>query len=284
MVDGHLAAALVKNVAVFALGQRANGTLDLVKRATYRTATIPIAMTVHGREIAVADMMKSLSILEFRPKDEDAGVAADELVEVARHYQLLWATAVARVDADTWLEADAEGNLVVLARNREGVTDDDKRHLQVVSEIRLGELVNTMRTVEVSASPSAVVVPKAFIATVSSFNRVEAMLIRSQREGSLYLFALITEPYKNLLMNLQANMADHLSSPGDLKFNYARAFANEARREEEPKRFVDGAFLEGFLDATPDVQAQCVLGLARDGRQITVKEACDIVETLKRLC
>ena len=111
------------------------------------------------------------------------------------------------------------------------------------------------------------------------------MLTRQQREGSLYLFALITEPYKNLLMNLQANLSDHLRSPGDIKFNFYRAFKNEARQEEEPKRFVDGAFLELFLDAPEDVQEMCVKGLAKDdGGQITVSEVSSIVETLKRLC
>jgi DNA damage-binding protein 1 len=167
MVEGHLAAALVKNVVIYSLEQKANGTMSLLKRAAYRTSTIPIAMVVNGNEIAVADMMKSLSVLVFTPRNEE-GAASDSLVEVARHYQLLWATAVTQVEKDTWLEADAEGNLVVLARNREGVTEDDKRHLQVVSEIRLGELVNAMQTIEVKTSPTAVVVPKAFLATVRS--------------------------------------------------------------------------------------------------------------------
>jgi len=268
MVEGHLAAALVKNVVVYSLDQKASGSLSLQKRATYRTSTFPIAMVVNGNEIAVADMMKSLSVLVYTPR-ESGSDGKDSLVEAARHYQLLWATAVAQVEQDTWLEADAEGNLVVLTRNREGVTEDDRRHLQVVSEIRLGELVNAMQTIEVKASPTSIVVPKAFLAT---------------REGSLYLFALISEQYKNLLMNLQGNLSSQLKSPGDVKFDLYRAFKNEARQEDEPKRFVDGAFLELFLDAPEDVQEACVSGLLKDGRQITVKEVCDIVETLRRLC
>jgi DNA damage-binding protein 1 len=167
MVEGHLAAALVKNVVVYSLDQKANGSLSLQKRATYRTSTFPIAMVVNGNEIAVADMMKSLSVLVYTPR-ESGSDGKDSLVEVARHYQLLWATAVTQVEKDTWLEADAEGNLVVLTRNREGVTEDDRRHLQVVSEIRLGELVNAMQTIEVKASPTSIVIPKAFLATVRS--------------------------------------------------------------------------------------------------------------------
>jgi DNA damage-binding protein 1 len=85
-------------------------------------------------------------------------------------------------------------------------------------------------------------------------------------------------------MNLQGNLSSKLQSPGDVKFDLYRAFKNEARQEDEPKRFVDGAFLELFLDAPEHVQEACVEGLLKDGRQITAKEVCNIVETLRRLC
>lgn len=84
-------------------------------------------------------------------------------------------------------------------------------------------------------------------------------------------------------MTLQANLGSHLQSPGDIKFDLYRAFRNEARQEDEPKRFVDGEFLELFLDVPEDMQKKCVSGLVKDGRQITVKEVCDIVENLRRL-
>lgn len=59
---------------------------------------------------------------------------------------------------------------MVLRQNVAGVTADDKRRLEIVGEIRLGEMVNRIRRVEVEESPNAVVVPKAFMGTVSAKN------------------------------------------------------------------------------------------------------------------
>ena len=56
---------------------------------------------------------------------------------------------------------------MVLSQNTAGVTADDRKRLDVVGEIRLGEMVNQIRKVEVEESPNAVVVPRAFMGTVS---------------------------------------------------------------------------------------------------------------------
>ena len=109
--------------------------------------------------------MKSISILQFIPGEEGL---SDKLQEIARHFQTAWATAIALVNEDTYLESDAEGNLTVLRRNVNGVTEDDKRRLEVTSEIRLGEMVNRIRSVNVPASANATVIPRAFMATVIS--------------------------------------------------------------------------------------------------------------------
>ena len=136
----------------------------LHKIASYRTATAPIDIAVTGNFIAVADIMKSVSIVEFK-----RGIAGepDTLTEVARHFQTAWSTAVANVDENTYLESDAEGNLMVLRQNVSGITADDRRRLEVTSEIRLGEMVNRIRRINVPTSTNATVIPRAFMATVS---------------------------------------------------------------------------------------------------------------------
>ena len=136
---------------------------SLNKVASYRTATAPIDITVTGNLIAIADIMKSVSIVEYTH-----GISGepDRLTEVARHFQTAWSTAVANVDDDTFLEADAEGNLMVLHRNINGITVDDRRRLEVTSEMRLGEMVNRIRRINVPTSAEATVIPRAFMATV----------------------------------------------------------------------------------------------------------------------
>lgn len=162
--DGNIIAALIKTIVVYNVEFRTQSKPELVKAATFRCSTAPIDITVNGNVIAIADLMKSLVVVEYTP---GADGLSDKLNEIARHYQTTWATAVAEVDTNTYLESDAEGNLAVLVRNPEGVTDDDKKRLQTTSEILLGEMVNRIRRIDVVAQPDAAVVPRAFMATVS---------------------------------------------------------------------------------------------------------------------
>jgi DNA damage-binding protein 1 len=162
--EGKIVAALVKTVVIFEYIETSSVSASLKKIASYRTSTCPLDLCVTGKIIAVADMMKSVSLLEFVPGELGK---SDELVEVARHYESCWGSAVSYIDGDEWLECDVDGNLLVLRRNQDGVTLEDKHRLQVTSEMNLGEMVNKIRRFEVETSPGARVVPKAFLGTVS---------------------------------------------------------------------------------------------------------------------
>jgi DNA damage-binding protein 1 len=166
--DGKIVAALVKTIVVFDFKYLTASTPIFEKKATYRTSTAPIDLCVKGSTVAVADLMKSVSVLEYCPNSKAAAMQ-DELVEVARHYQTVWTTAVSDVDKDTWLLADSEENLLVLARDTEGATEEDRKRLRVTSEMSLGEMVNRIRAVDVQVQTGAPVVPKAFLGTVSYF-------------------------------------------------------------------------------------------------------------------
>ena len=158
--NGRIVAALVKTVVIYAFEHGA-----LKRMASFRTSTAPIDISTSGNVIAIADIMKSVSIVHF--KEGESGEPG-KLEEVARHFETAWGTAVAPVDKNTFLESDAEGNLMVLNRNIDGVTTEDQRRLEVVSAIQLGEMVNRIRAIDIPASSSATVVPRAFMATVSN--------------------------------------------------------------------------------------------------------------------
>ena len=251
---------------------------SLHKVASYRTATAPIDIAITGNRIAVADLMKSVSIVEYK---QGSTGEPDTLTELARHFQTGWATAVALVDDDTFLESDAEGNLMVLHQNVNGVTEDDRRRLEVTSEILLGEMVNRIRRINVPVTQSATVVPRAFLATVSWLACLSIdtwLTLVLQVEGSIYLFGLIRSDKQDLLMRLQSNIANYVKSPGNMPFNKFRAFKNTVREAEEPFRFVDGELIEKFLDCSPTLQEDIV-----DGLDVGVEDVRDIVEALRRL-
>ena len=213
--------------------------------------------------------MKSVSITSYTPGSLGLD---DKLTETARHYQTAWGTAVAHVGEDTWLEADAEGNLMVLHQNIGGVTSDDRRRLEVTSEMRLGEMVNRIRSFEITemdSRTSAPVTPKAFMGTV---------------EGSIYLFGLIAPAHRDLLMRLQAALAPMVGSLGDVPFNTYRAFKNQVREAEEPYRFVDGELIEEFLNLQEELQENVVGGLGEVGvRAGGLEGVRELVESLRRL-
>ncbi|PGH01906.1 DNA damage-binding protein 1 [Blastomyces parvus] len=268
IVQDKIVAALMKTVVVYTLSKGQFADYTLTKTATYRTSTAPIDIAVTSNLIAVADLMKSVSIVEYQ---QGADGLSDSLTEVARHFQTLWSTAVAPVAQDTWLESDAEGNLVVLRRNVNGVTEDDKRRLEVTSEILLGEMVNRIRPVNIQASlgTEAAISPRAFLGTV---------------EGSIYLFGIINPAHQDLLMRLQSAMAGMVVTPGEMPFNKFRAFRNTVRQAEEPYRFVDGELIERFLGCGAELQEEIIGKVIADGvAGVTVERVKAIVEELRRV-
>jgi len=238
------------------------------KVASYRTSTAPIDLAVSGTRIAIADLMKSVSVIEYNS-------ATNTLTELARHFQTAWATAVALVDENTYLEADAEGNLMVLSQDVTSEMKEDRRRLRITSEMLLGEMVNRIRPIITSdagspTSDAALVTPRAFLATV---------------EGSIYLFATIAPTMQNLLMELQRAIAKYVQSPGHVPFMKYRAFRSTVREEEEPMRFVDGELVERFLDVSESVQQDIVAEMKVGGLegQLDVEELRGMVERLRRL-
>ncbi|KAL1977075.1 hypothetical protein VTN31DRAFT_3357 [Thermomyces dupontii] len=261
MMGDKLVAALVKTVVIFKIEAPRFGMGQLKKIATYRTSTAPIDLSVSGNAIAVADLMKSISIVEFQESDQHQG----KLVEVARHFSTVWTTAVTDLGDNMWLVSDAEGNLIVLRRNVSGVTADDRRRLEVTSEMQLGEMVNRIRPVNIPQTSTVAVTPKAFMGTV---------------EGSIYLFALINPEHQDLLMRLQTAIAAYVDSPGNIPFNKFRAYRNSVREAEEPFRFVDGELIERFLNCGEDMQRE-ILGLV--GGNVDLESVRGMIEALRRL-
>jgi DNA damage-binding protein 1 len=188
LLDGKILAALTKTVVIYKYVEMTETSASLSKLATYRTSTCPIDLNITGNIIAVSDLMKSISLVEYVPGEEGL---PDKLVEVARHHQSCWSTAVSHVEGDSYLESDAEGNLLVLRRNVNGILLEDRKRMDVTSEMNLGEQVNTIRQINVEPSPNALIVPKAFLATVCSlpFSQLVAptnVLPRRPKDPSTY--------------------------------------------------------------------------------------------------
>ncbi|KAL2070530.1 hypothetical protein VTL71DRAFT_13556 [Oculimacula yallundae] len=259
MLDGKIVAALTKTVVVYQFEETSERSGDFTKLATFRSTTVPIDLSVSGNTIAVADMMQSVSIVEFIPGKEGL---SDKLEMVAKDYQACWTTAVTDIEEDSWLEADHDGNLLILERDVNGVTLEDRKRMRVTSEMNLGEQVNVIRKINIEPTPNAMIVPKAFLGTT---------------EGSIYLYSTILPASQDILMRLQEQMAAHVITVGELDFKLYRAFKTAERETSEPFRFVDGELIERFLDLDVDLQETICQGLGP-----SVEDVRNMIEELKK--
>jgi DNA damage-binding protein 1 len=249
----------------------ANTLPALLKSAAYRTSNTPISLTTTQNSIVVADIMKSITVLELK--------SSSEIVETARHFAIAWSTAVefletsthSKQTSDSYLLSDHSGNLLVLRKNATGVTAEDRRRLETTGEYHLGELVNRIQRVEVEASPDAPVIPRAFLATA---------------EGGIYLVATIAPKWQNTLIELQGRLGKlalnegvdlKIASLGYLGFESYRSYKTPVRQEDAPYRFVDGECIEDFLNLGNDMQEELVKGLG------DVEDVTALVEVLKRI-
>ncbi|ROT42994.1 hypothetical protein SODALDRAFT_342210 [Sodiomyces alkalinus F11] len=269
-MDDLIVAGLSKTVVVYDYIEETTTKGKLQKLATFRPSTFPVDLDVSGTMIGVADLMQSVSVIEYvRPQNGEKA----KLVERSRHFEYAWATAVCHLGGNSWLEADAQGNLLILERNPDALTEHDRKQMRVTSEMRLGEQVNKIRPLHITPGENDIIVPKAFLATV---------------EGSLYVVADINPAYRSLLLPFQEQLAKAVRFLGQgqggashdpaAAFNSWRGFRNAKRAADAPFRFVDGELIERFLDLNEVRQEEVVEGLGP-----SVEAMRNMVEELRRM-
>ncbi|KPI39176.1 DNA damage-binding protein 1 [Cyphellophora attinorum] len=311
MCDGRIVAGIVKAVVLYALTPNPTmgfHALELKRLAQSRISSNPMSLSVSPAtetspaNIAVADLMKSLAIVEIHQSKGQF-----TLQEVSRHFATVWSSASAVIGPNQWLLADMEGNLCTLRRDPTGPTPDDRRRLQLTGDFRLGEVVNKIVPISNNtASPTAaksvkgkersrtlstshqadlsdqpgnqrpprigpLITPRAFLGTV---------------EGSIYLHGTISPAYLDVLLRLQRPLAERVAAPGHMPWANYRAWKTQVVEKDEAFRFVDGEVLEGGLLGLDDGVLEQVLkeaGLAGDGFDVTVAEARGWGEELRRL-
>ncbi|KAM0618207.1 hypothetical protein ACHAP0_000868 [Verticillium nonalfalfae] len=165
VMGDKLVAGLSKTVVVYDYIEDSTTSGKLEKLTTFRPSTFPVDLDISGNMIGVADLMQSMTLVEFVPAKDGRKA---KLIERARHFEYIWATAVCSLGEESWLEADAQGNLMILERQPDAPTEHDQKQMRTTSEMHLGEQVNKIRPLQITATESDIIVPKAFLATVSN--------------------------------------------------------------------------------------------------------------------
>jgi DNA damage-binding protein 1 len=262
--NGKLLASINSKIQLFKWvdsGDEATGSHDLESDFGHHGHILALYVQSRGDFIIVGDLMKSISLLVYKPVD-------GSIEEIARDYNPQWMTAVDILDDDTYIGAENSFNLFTVRKNSDAATDDERGRLEIVGEYHLGELVNkfkhgslVMKMPDESGN-SLAAVPTLLYGTVNGVIGVIASL--PQKE---YLF----------LQRVQQNLSKVIKGVGGFTHEQWRSFSNE-RKTVESKNFLDGDLIESFLDLTRTKMEEVVKGL-----DITVEDLSKKIEELARL-
>ncbi|KNE69579.1 hypothetical protein AMAG_14136 [Allomyces macrogynus ATCC 38327] len=266
MPGGRLAAGIANRVQVFGLPATltAGAKLDpICYHAGFITA---LYIESRGDFLSVGDLMKSVTMLVYSE-------AARTLEVLAKDPAPSWVTAIAAVDDDHILAADANCN-VYLARRNAGDDADDaaaRKRLELCAEWHGGEFINRFR--------------RGCLHPVADDGAVTPVLITASANGALGIIAHVMDPATfELLLELQRLVASQLVPVGRFAYDEYRAFANE-RKVVPMHGAVDGDMVERYLELDPAVQANMAAALGNTlGRgDVAAEDLTKLVLDLARL-
>uniref|UniRef100_A0A383VG15 DNA damage-binding protein 1 n=1 Tax=Tetradesmus obliquus TaxID=3088 RepID=A0A383VG15_TETOB len=240
--QGKLLATVNNKVHLFKWAAAAAGRHELVSDCSpIGVQVLCLFLAVRGDFVVVGDLMNSITLLVYK--------AAEGALEVrARDQESKWLTALALMDDDTYLAADNSSNMVVVRKNPDAATDEERARLEVVGRFHCGEFVNRLR-------PGSLVMrlPDSELGAVPS-------LLYGGVNGSVGLVASLPREWFEMLATLQEGLKKVVRGVGGLDHDSWRRFKDE-RRSEPASGFIDGDLVEAFADLPPGKGRELVAGL-----------------------
>ncbi|KAJ8724163.1 hypothetical protein PYW07_008143 [Mythimna separata] len=229
---------------------------------------VALYLKVKGDFILVGDLMRSLSLLQYKQME-------GSFEEIARDYSPNWMTAVEILDDDTFLGAENSFNLFVCQKDSAATTDEERQQMSYMGQFHVGDMVNVMRSgslVGQHADTAAPVTNPVLLATVT---------------GSICLVVQLPAELYEFLHQLEERLTHTIKSVGKIQHSFWRSF-NTDIKTEPAEGFIDGDLIESFLDLSRDMQKETVQGLQIDDgggmmRDATVDDLIKIVEDLTRI-
>ncbi|KAJ7544909.1 hypothetical protein O6H91_09G098400 [Diphasiastrum complanatum] len=256
--NGKLLAGINQKIQLYKWTLRDDGTRELQSECGHHGHILALYVQSRGDFIVVGDLMKSISLLIYKPEE-------GAIEERARDYNANWMTAVEILDDDIYLGAENSFNLFTVRKNSDAATDEERGRLEVVGEYHLGEFVNRFRhgsLVMCLPDSEASQIPTVIFGTVNGVIGVIASLPHEQ-----FVF----------LQKLQHNLVKVIKGVGGLSHEQWRSFSNE-RKTVDAKNFLDGDLIESFLDLNRNRMEEIASSM-----EVSVEELCKRVEEMTRL-
>jgi len=226
--NGKLLAGINSKVALFKWVDD-EGNKKIVLECQHAGHLVALYLATRGDFIIMGDLMKSISLLTYRPGDSPS------LEEIARDYDGKWMTAVEALDDDHYIGAENAFNLFTVKRNSEAATDDERSKLEIFGQYHIGEFINKFRhgslVMRMAESEAAAI----------------TTLIYASVNGSIGVIASIPDEQYQFFSKLQAHLTKVIKGVGGFSHGDWRSFSTD-RKTVEARNFVDGDLIETFLD------------------------------------
>jgi DNA damage-binding protein 1 len=145
--EGKLVAGVDSKLQIYTWSVvESDGSRVLRRECGHHGHIIVLYIAVRGDFVVVGDLMKSVSLLQYKPPGSNGssdGVGSIE--EVAKDFDANWMTAVSTIDDHTFIGAEHEYNIFTVRRNNDATSDEEKKRLEVVGAFHVGEFINAFR-------------------------------------------------------------------------------------------------------------------------------------------
>lgn len=234
--NGKLLVSISNSIKLFEFKE---GQLNQV--ASYSDNVFIIHMKCKNDFILVGDMMKSCSILTYRPETNTFEL-------VAKDHSPIWLSSIEMVDDDNFLMSDCFLNVLSLKKDSGQSNEEERKNLQIHGCVHLGEQINVFRHGSLGMQEQS---------NELLNNHFQHMTLAGTVNGSIILFAQMSDVMFKILNELQVRLAKFLTTAGKIQYDKWRMFESE-RRAEESKGFVDGDLIESFLELSPSEAADVI--------------------------
>lgn len=218
-----------------------------------------VSLQTRGDFILVGDIVKSVTLLVYKPEDGN-------IQYLAKDHTVVWTMATYMLDDETFVGCDTSHNLLMWKKNVDGTTDEELRKLNTEGKFHLGDQVNRFRE-------GSLVMRMPESNPLSSFPSI----VYGTVTGAIGILVQLPKEEFVFLKKVQKAFNQVVSGIGDLSHDHWRAF-QAPRQKEKAKAFIDGDLVESFLTLTKDQMKQIAEEL-----QMPLPELVNKIEDLARL-
>ncbi|KAF1757786.1 hypothetical protein GCK72_014242 [Caenorhabditis remanei] len=225
ILNGKLVAAINSSVRLF------EWTMDKELRLECSNFNhiMALDLKVMNEEVAVADVMRSVSLLSYR-------MLEGNFEEVAKDWNSEWMVTCEFITAEQILGGEAHLNLFTVEVDKSRpITDDGRYVLEPTGYYYLGELPRVMVRSSLVAQPDDCSI------------QYSQPIMFGTNQGSIGMVVQIDDKWKKFLIAVEKAIADSVKNCMHIEHTTYRSFIFQ-KRLESPTGFIDGDLVESILD------------------------------------